>query len=226
MKRGWLTGWVLGIVLVVFSPAWANADKEHPENAQPEKKDTDHKADPHEKEKPDFFKGFFDLAIWTIVVFLLLLFVLGKFAWPMMLEGLEKREKAVASALEKAQYAQAEAERIKAELDLKFKQAHDEIRSLLEESRKRAQQTADDMTSKAQAEIQAAKERLNREIETRADQALQDLMTKVSNLATTISTKVIRRQLSEEDHHRLIDEALSEMQQAAQERQRVLAGLS
>ncbi len=218
MKRGWLTGWRPGIVLAViflavFSPAWVIA-AEAPHPPEPE------------QEGSTWFKVLVDLGIWSTVVFLLLMFVLGKWAWPMMLEGLAKREQAVASALEKARYAQAEAERIKAELELKYKQASDEIRALMEQNRLRAEQNAEELLNKAQADIQADRERLNREVESRADQALQELWTRVTNVAATTSTRAIRQLLSEEDHRRLVDEALSGMQQAAQERQRVLAGLS
>lgn len=221
MNRGWLAGGVLVVILAMLSPAWAPADAEHPKQGASAPKDKD----PHD-EQDNFFKGIVDLSIWTIVVFLVLLFVLGKFAWPMMVEGLDKRERAVASALEKAREVQADAERLKTELDQKFKQANDEIRALHEESRRAAQQNAEEILSKARADIQADRERMNRDVETKADQALQEMWAKVSQVATLVSSKVIRRQLSEDDHRRLVDEALVEMRDAAKERQRVLAGLS
>lgn len=220
MRRSWLVMWLMVIVLAVFSPAWAPAaDPNHPDHGDP-------KAKEHEKEESNFFKGVVDLSIWTVVVFLLLMFVLGKFAWPMMVEGLEKRERAVASALEKAQQAQAEAERIKSDLDRQYKQANDQIRSLMEDARKQAQQNTEEMLTKARTEIQADRDRQRREIEMAHDQALADIWKQTSQLATLVSAKAIRRQLSEDDHRRLVDEALAELQQAAKERQRVLAGLS
>jgi F-type H+-transporting ATPase subunit b len=218
MNRGWLAIGILVIVLAVFSPAWAHAAKEHPPEGDKTEKQKEH--------KDDFFKGIVDLSIWTIVVFLVLLFVLGKFAWPMMMEGLEKREKAVASALEKAQHAQMEAERLKSELDLEYKQAHDKIRAMMDEARKAAQQNKEEMVAAGKAEIKEEKDRARRELETAHDQALQDLWKQSSQLATLISAKAIRRQLSEDDHRRLVDEALAELKQAANDRQQGLAGLS
>ena len=71
------------------------------------------------------------------------------------------------------------------------------------------------MIAKARAEIQAERERLRREIEMARDQALQELWKQAADLATMISAKAIRRQLSAEDHRRLVDEALTELQGAA-----------
>lgn len=220
MKRSWLVISLLVIILAGFSPAWA------PAAGKPVKAEGDAVSKEHAKEESNFFKGVVDLSIWTIVVFLLLLFVLGKFAWPMMLEGLEKRERAVASALEKAQQAQAEAERIRSDLDKQYKQANDQIRSMMDDARKAAQQNTEEMLTKARTEIQADRDRQRREIEMAHDQALQDIWKQTSQLATLVSAKAIRRQLSEDDHRRLVDEALAELQQAAKERQRMLAGLS
>src|SRR5437773_1376298 len=50
------------------------------------------------EEKSNVFKGILDLTIWTIVVFLLLVLILGKYAWGPMLEGLQKREDAIHAA--------------------------------------------------------------------------------------------------------------------------------
>src|SRR5262245_31828305 len=61
--------------------------------------------DTAEQEKDDVFKGWLDLSIWTIVVFLVLLFVLGKYAWKPMLQGLEQREHSIQSAMEEAKKA-------------------------------------------------------------------------------------------------------------------------
>ena len=218
MNRGWLASWVLVMVLALVSPAWIQADEAHPGGESD--------ASQKHEEQSDFFKGLVDLSIWTIVVFLLLLFVLGKFAWPLMQEGLDKRERAVAAALEKALHVQAEAERIKNELEQSQRQFNEEVRRMREAERIKVQQWAEKFKSDTQAEMNLEHERLKRDLETQADQALQEMMRKVGQVALQISSKVIRRQLSEEDHNRLVDEALSELQQAAQERQRVLAGLA
>jgi F-type H+-transporting ATPase subunit b len=84
----------------------------------------------------------------------------------------------------------------------------------MDEARRDAQVLHDGMTNKARAEIQAEKERLVREMDRAKDQAVKELWTQSAQLATLISAKTIRRQLTEEDHRRLVDEALVELGKA------------
>src|SRR5438552_4463034 len=154
------------------------------------------------------------LGIWSIVVFVILLVVLKKYAWGPILEGLQKREHNIESAVRDAQQARDEAQRLRDQLQREVDKAHEKVRDILDESRRRAQQTTDEMIAKARTEIQAERDRLRREIEMARVQALQELWKQAADLATMISAKAIRRQLSAEDHRRLVDEALAELQGA------------
>src|SRR5438876_4827780 len=154
------------------------------------------------------------LGIWSIVVFVILLLVLKKYAWGPILEGLQKREHNIESAVRDAQQARDEAQRLRDQLQREVDKAHEKVRDVLDEGRRHAQQTTDEMIAKARTEIQAERDRLRREIEMARDQALQELWKRTADLATMISAKAIRRQLSAEDHRRLVDEALAELQGA------------
>lgn len=155
-----------------------------------------------------------DLGLWTLVVFGLLYFFLRKLVWTPMLSGLQKREDNIRSAVEEAQQARDEAQRLRDQLQREVDRAQEKVRDILDEGRKHAQQTTDEMIAKARTEIQAERDRLRREIEMARDQALQELWKQTAHLATMISAKAIRRQLTEEDHRRLVDEALTELQGA------------
>src|SRR5438128_9136765 len=157
------------------------------------------------------------LGIWSIVVFVILLVVLKKYAWGPILEGLQKREQTIESAVRDAQKARDEAQRLRDQLQREVDKAHEKVRDILDEGRRHAQQVTEEMIAKARAEIQAERERLRREIEMARDQALQELWKQAADLATMISAKAIRRQLSAEDHRRLVDEALTELQWATKE---------
>src|SRR5262245_18426960 len=85
--------------------------------------------------KLDIFADALDLIIWTIVVFLLLLFILSKYAWKPMLEGLKKREESILRAVEEAKVARAETQRMQAEFQRKLDDAHQQIPQLMEEAR-------------------------------------------------------------------------------------------
>ena len=166
-----------------------------------------------------------DLAIWTIVVFLVLLFVLSRFAWKPMLEGLQRREEHIRSSLEEAQRARDEAQRIRDQLQDEMNRASEKVRDLLDQGRRDAQATTEEMVSKARAEIQTERDRLRREIELARDQALQELWNRTAGLAAIVSSKAIRRQLTAEDHRRLVDEAIAEFREAGAERQRQVSSV-
>jgi F-type H+-transporting ATPase subunit b len=87
---------------------------------------------------------------------------------------------------------------------------------MLEEARRDAQNLAEEMKAKANQDIQAERARLRRELDIARDQALQELWNQAAQLATLISAKAIGRSLNEDDHRRLIDEALAEMGRARQ----------
>src|SRR5437870_5385508 len=154
------------------------------------------------------------LGIWSIVVFVILLTVLKKYAWGPILEGLQKREHNIESAVQDARQARDEAQRLRDQLQREVDKAHEKVRDILDEGRRHAQQATDEMIAKARTEIQAERDRLRREIEMARDQALHELWKQAADLATMISAKAIRRQLSAEDHRRLVDEALVELQGA------------
>jgi len=157
------------------------------------------------------FKQAVDLGIWTIVVFGLLLIILGRYAWKPMIEGLHKREQTIQGAIDEAHKAREEARRLQEQWNQEMARAQEKVRDIHDEARRRAQQNADEMIARARADIQAERDRLRREIETARDQALHELWKYTAQLATEVSAKAIRRQLSPDDHRRLVDEALAEL---------------
>ena len=137
-----------------------------------------------------------------------------KSAWGPMLEGLHKREETIQGALTDAQKARDEAKGVRDEVKRRLDQIGEEIRNLMDDARRKAESLTADMTAKARQEIQADRDRLLREIGLEKDKALKELLDQTAHLATLVSAKTIRRQLSPEDHRRLIDEALVELRKA------------
>ena len=210
--RGWLVIGIVVSIVAVCAPAAAWAQDEH--KATPgEHKDA---AGGHKEgaAKDDVFGWALDLAIWTIAVFLILLFVLRKWAWRPMLEGLEKREQAIASAIEDARAAREEAASLRQEIQAERQKANDTIRQMFDKARQDATRLSEEFRAQAMADVQAERERLRREVEVARDQALHDIYTQGAHLATLISAKAVRRHLTEEDHRQLIDEALAELRQS------------
>jgi F-type H+-transporting ATPase subunit b len=209
MQRGWLLLGIGLLALALCAPAVTAEDPKHGDGVQEELQ--------HEQKavKHDLFGWAMDLGIWTLVVFLLLVFVLGRFAWKPLLQGLEHRERAIHSALHEAQQARDEAARIRTQLDEQLRRANDQVRAMLDEARRTAERNTAEMTAEAHKKMQAEQERLQRELQLQYEQARRDIQTQVAQLATLVAGKVIRRQISADDHRQLVDEAVAELRQAS-----------
>jgi F-type H+-transporting ATPase subunit b len=172
-----------------------------------------------EREKPpDFLALRWDLGLWTIAVFGLLLWILSKLAWKPMLEGLKKREENIRGHLEEARQAGEDAKKLRGQLQQEMNQAEDKVRQLIEEGRRNAESAKEEILAKTKSEIQSERDRLHRELDVARDQALHEIWEKTAELATLISAKAIRRQLNAEDHRRLVDEAIGEIRSANEAR--------
>jgi F-type H+-transporting ATPase subunit b len=162
----------------------------------------------HASTKPDPLSFDPDLAIFTAVVFLLLLAILGKFAWKPIIEGLEKRERHIADNIAAAERAGEEARRTMAEYQAKLASAADEVRAMLEEARRDAEHTKQEIVAEAKTAAQAEHDRQMREIRTATDSALKQLAETSATLAIDLAAKVIRQKLNPQDHQKLIREAV------------------
>jgi F-type H+-transporting ATPase subunit b len=139
-------------------------------------------------------------------------------AWKPLREGLQKREHGIQAAIDEAKRAREEAQRLREQWQREMDAANDKVRDILDLARRDAQHTTEEMVGKARGEIQAERDRLRREIETARDQAIQDLWNHTANLAALVSAKAIRRQLTPDDHRRLVEEALAELGKANEAR--------
>jgi F-type H+-transporting ATPase subunit b len=207
MRRSWATllplFLALGMTLATAETAWAE------ENA----------------EKVDLLSPRFDLGIWTIIIFVLLFLVLRKYAWGPMLEGLNKREQRIQDEIENARVERLKAEKLRQQFEAHIAQSEERARGIIDEGRRDAQRLADDIIAKAKTEMQSEKDRLYRELQLASDQALQQLWNQAADMATLISTKAIRRQLTPDDHKRLMDEALTELTNAAGKKKQMQSAL-
>ena len=171
-------------------------------------------ADAHGEKKGGLdFTGIkrYDLGIYTLIVFGILLFILNKYAWPHISEGLKKREAAIIGARDEAAKAKQEAEELRVKLQKDYAEAHDKIRAMLDEARRDADALRVTEREAGAKDAQAERERAKREIQTEKETVLQELYQQAVQLASMLSSKTIRRQLSADDHRRLLDESLSEL---------------
>lgn len=197
------------------APAFADAQEHATQGGKSAGEGAKKEGEKHPEKDQTAFMGIksYDLAIYTLVVFFLLLFVLGRFAWGPIMQGLQKREDAITQARADAELARGEAQKLLDEVRAQRAAAGQEVAAILTEARRDAAELRETEKAKATADIQKEKESLKREIAMARDTAMKEIYEKAVELAAILSTKAVRRELTADDHRRLIDEALTQLQQ-------------
>jgi F-type H+-transporting ATPase subunit b len=149
-----------------------------------------------------------DLAVFTAIIFLVLMAVLWKFAWGPIMQGLRKREEAIAEEIASAQRSREEAKDLLAQYESRLGEAADEVRSLLDQGKKDADSQRQQIIADAQDAARAEKERAVREIDVAKNEALSELAEKSVDTAVDLAGRIVGKQLETADHTRLIQEAL------------------
>lgn len=150
-----------------------------------------------------------DLAIYTFVVFIILFVVLAKFAWGPIAEGLDKREHGIADNIAAAQRSNEEAKSLLAQYEKRLAAAEDEVRTILDEARRDAEYTQQQIVAKAQAEAEATRDRAVRDINAASAVAMKELAEHGSQLAVQLAGKIVGAELNSAGHTRLIQDALA-----------------
>lgn len=159
------------------------------------------------------FKG--DLALWTGVVFLVLLAILWRFAWRPLADGLAKRERRIHDEIASAQQSNAEARRLLEQYQQQLASAGEEVRRMLDAARREAEQSGAEIVQQARTAAQAERERAVFEIEAATAEALKELADRGATLAVELAGKIVGARLDRAAHARLIEQALERLSQAS-----------
>jgi F-type H+-transporting ATPase subunit b len=154
-----------------------------------------------------------DLAIWTGVVFLLLLAVLWKFAWGPIRSGLEQREQGIASQISQAEESNQKARELLGLYEQKLAASKDEVRGILDSARRDAEQLGREVLGRAKEEADAERQRALEQIDAATAEALTELARRSSALAVQLAGKILRTELKPEDHARMVQQAVTDFQQ-------------
>lgn len=157
---------------------------------------------------PSPFAGDIGNALWTLVIFGLVVIVLGKFAWGPILNTLQAREMFIREALETAKRDRDEAELRLKEYEDRLAQARAEASGIVDEGRRDAVAVKHRIEEDARSEADKMVERAKREIQIATETATKELYQLSTRLATEMAGKVIGRELTPQDHERLIAESL------------------
>lgn len=162
-------------------------------------------------EKPNPMEVQPALVVWTVVVFVCLFLLLGRFAWKPLMLALHQREEHLEHALLQTEKARNESEQLLAEHRRLLAQADERIKSMLDKAHKDAQAMADEIVRQAQAEASAARDRAQREIATARDQALSEIWSQTASIAVSVAGRVLTKELGPDEHRRLLDLAIKEL---------------
>ena len=157
------------------------------------------------------FAGDIGVAVWTVVIFLIVVFVLGKFAWGPILSALQKREDFIRDSLESAKKDRRESEAKLKEYTDQLTAARAEAKGIVEEGRRDAEVVQRKIEDTAKKEATVLIERARREIQIATDTAVKDLYDLSGTLATEIASRIIHKELNAAEHERLIAESIDEL---------------
>jgi len=158
------------------------------------------------------FSGDVGNAIWTLVIFLLVVVVLGKFAWGPILTLLQEREQFIHKSLSAAKHERHEAEALLKEYTEKLQAAKTEAAGLIEQARRDSDRLRDELRHKAQGEAEAIMRNAERQIELQTQRAMQQIRQEAGDLSVMIASKLLRRNLTQADNDQLIAEALRQVE--------------
>lgn len=143
----------------------------------------------------DLLTPSFGLLIWTLLAFLIVFFILKKFAWPAIVKGLKDREHSIADSLATAERVRAEMAQMKSEHEALLAQAREERALMLKEARETKEKIINE--SKDQAKVEASKiiVEARAAIEAQKMAAITDVKNQVGKMVIEVSEKILRREL-------------------------------
>jgi F-type H+-transporting ATPase subunit b len=151
------------------------------------------------------------LMIWTIVCFLITLFVLKRYAFGPIQKAIDERRERIRQSLEEADKARAEAHELLEEHRKLIGQAKGDAEEILTEARRVSEANVRRMREETEADRQRRLEDTRRQIEAETRKALEQIRVEVADLSLIAAEKVTRRSLDDADHRRLIEEAIGEL---------------
>jgi F-type H+-transporting ATPase subunit b len=151
------------------------------------------------------------LMLWTLIAFGITYYVLSKLAFPKIAEALDKRRKAIDESIESATRTKKEADELLEEYRARLKEAREQADDIVTRSRRAADSFAEQAKADAKQQREELMESTRRDIESETRRALDQIRKEVADLTVIATEKVTRKSLDDDDHRRLIEDALSEV---------------
>jgi len=154
------------------------------------------------------------LIIWTLLVFVILLALLWKFAYPSIVRSVEERERRIQKQLEDAEKVNAEAQRLLEEHKKQIAAARHEAQDILAKAKTVSQKERETLLAKAREEYDGLLNRARKDIEAEKDKAIQALRREAVELSIAAASRVIEANLDTDANRKLVTEFLESLGKA------------
>ena len=151
------------------------------------------------------------LMIWTLVVFGLSMFILGRLAFPRIAEALDRRQRAIEESIDASERTRKEADEILAEYRERLAEARGQADEIVARARRTGEAAENEIIAEARAKREEMMEQTRRDIQAETRRAIQEIRAEVADLTVLATEKVTRKSLTDADQRRLVEDALSEL---------------
>lgn len=145
-------------------------------------------------------------ALYQLLAFLVLMWLLKKFAWGPLMNVMKQREEHVANEIDQAEKARKEAEKLLAQHQQMVKEARQQSQEFIEQAKLQGETQKEEIITAARQEAERLKESARLEIQQERENAVKALREQVASLSVLIASKVIEKELNEKDQEALIQE--------------------
>ena len=154
---------------------------------------------------------FQSLMFWSVVSFMLLFFLLKKFAFPPIVGALEEREQKIRSDIGEAEKLKQEADRIKSDLERELKNAHEKAGTIVQMANDESKKIQEKTLQETQNKVRQLQYDAEQEIQVSRNKLFNEIRGFAAALTVASAEKVIKKSLGEGDHKRLIEESIDEV---------------
>jgi F-type H+-transporting ATPase subunit b len=151
------------------------------------------------------------LMVWTLLLFGFTMWVLSRTAFPRIGEALEKRANAIRESIEAAEKQREDADKLLEEYRHRLTEAREQADDIVARARKAAEAAVAEATAEGRTKREELVAAARRDIETETRRSLERLRKEVADLTVLATERVTRKALDADDHKRLVEEALAEV---------------